>query len=115
LGYWPNHFKRSSTVIIPKPNKLLYDSPKLFRPIVLLNTLEKLIKKIIEERIQFHIVANNFIHSSQLGGLKFKSIINAGIALTYIIQSGWAKNYITSTLAFDISQFFPFLNHQLLM
>jgi len=43
LGCWPSHFKRSMTVIIPKPNKASYDSPKLFRPIVLLNTLGKLI------------------------------------------------------------------------
>ena len=39
LEYWPNHFKISSMVIIPKPNKPSYDSPKSFRPIVLLNTL----------------------------------------------------------------------------
>jgi len=115
LGYWPNYFKRSSTVIISKPNKLLYDSPKSFRPIVLLNTLGKLIEKVIEERIQFHVIANNFIHPSQLGGLKFKSTIDAGVALTHIIRLCWTKNCMTSTLAFDISQFFPFLNHQLLM
>ena len=30
LGYWPSHFKTSSIVIIPKPNKILYDLPKLF-------------------------------------------------------------------------------------
>ena len=47
LGYWPNHFKISSTVIIPKPNKPSYDLPKSFRPIILLNTLGKLIEKVI--------------------------------------------------------------------
>ena len=51
LGYWPNHFKRSLMVIIPKPNKPLYDLPKLFRPIILLNMLGKLIEKVIRERI----------------------------------------------------------------
>ena len=111
LGYWSNHFKRLSTVIIPKPNKSLYNSSKLFRPIVLLNMLDKLIKKVIRERIQFHIAANNFIHQSQLGGLKFKSTTNAGVVLMHIIQSGWTKNKSTSTLAFDISQFFLSLNH----
>jgi len=91
LGHWPNHFKCSSTVIIPKPNKLAYNSPKSFRPIVLLNTIGKLIEKAIAERLQFHVVKNNFIHSSQLGGLKFKYTTDAGIALTHIIQSGWIK------------------------
>ena len=115
LEYWPNHFKSSSTVIIPKPNKLLYDSPKSFRPIVLLNTLGKLIEKVIGERIQFHVVANNFIYPSQLGGLKFKSTINVGVALMHIIWLDWTKNLSTSTLAFNIAQFFLSLNYQFLM
>ena len=34
LGYWLSHFKTSTTIIIPKPNKKSYDSPKSFRPIV---------------------------------------------------------------------------------
>ena len=111
LGHWPNYFKYSSTIIIPKPNKTSYDQPKAFRPIVLLNTLGKLIKKVVAERLQFTVASNNFIHPSQLGGLKFKSTIDASVALTHIIWSGWVKGKTTSTLAFDISQFFPSLNH----
>ena len=34
-------------MIIPKPGKPTYDTPKAFRPIVLLNTLGKLIEKMI--------------------------------------------------------------------
>jgi len=101
LEYWPNHFKISFTVIIL--NKLSYNSPKLFRPIVLLNTLGKLIKKVIGERLQFHMVNNNFIHLSQLGDLKFKLTIDIGVIFMHIIQSGWTRNYSTSTLAFDIT------------
>ena len=64
LGYWPSHFKKSTTVVIPKLNKKSYNSPKLFRPIVLLNTVDKLIEKVIGERLQFNIASNNFIHPS---------------------------------------------------
>ena len=88
LGYWPLHFKRSTTVIIPKLNKKSYDTPKSFRPIVLLNTMGKLVKKVIGERLQFIMAANNFIHPSQLGGLKFKSTTDVGVTLTHIIQTG---------------------------
>ena len=102
-------------IIIPKPNKSLYDLPKSFRPIILLNTLGKLIEKVIGERIQFHVITNNFIHPSQLGGLKLKSTIDVRVALMHIIWSGWTKNCVTSTLAFDILQFFLSLNHWLLM
>jgi len=115
LGHWPDYFKISTTIVIPKPNKLSYDNPKAFRPIVLLNTLGKLIEKVIAERIQFTVAANDFIHPSQLGGLKFKSTADAGITLTHIVRHGWVKRKSTSTLAFDISQFFPSLNHHLLV
>ena len=86
----------------------------MFCSIVLLNTLGKLIEKVIAERIQFTVVENNFIHPCQLGGLKFKSTTDAGVTLTYIVRSRWAKGKSTSTFAFNISQFFPSLNHNLL-
>jgi len=114
LGHWPNHFKLLSTVIIPKPNKTFYDHPKSFQPIVLLNTLGKLIEKVIAKRLQFHVARNDFIHPNQLGGLKFKSTIDVGVTLMHIIRSGWIKNLSTSILAFDISHFFPILNHCIL-
>ena len=85
VGYWPSHFKRSTTVIIPKPNKKSYNSSKAFRPIVLLNTVDKLIEKVIGECFQFNIALNDFIHPCQLGSLKFKSIIDVGVTLTHII------------------------------
>ena len=103
----------SMTIIIPKPNKTLYNSPKSFHPIVLLNMIEKLFEKIIGEHLQFHTISNSFIHLCQLSGLKQRSTTDMGITLTHFIQSGWVKNLITSTLTFDITQFFPSLNHQL--
>ena len=76
--------------------------------------LGKLIKKAISDRLQLHVVSNNFIHHSQLGGLKFKSMTDVDVTLTHFIHTGWVKNLLTSTLAFYISQFFPSLNHHLL-
>jgi len=114
LEHWPSHFKTSTMIVIPKPNKFMYDSPKSYRPIVFLNTIGKLFEKMIGECLQFHTISNSFIHYSQLGGLKQRSTIDASIVLTHIIHSEWVKNLIMSTLAFDIAQFFPSLNHQLL-
>ena len=114
VGYWPTYFKTLITIIILKPNNTLYNMPKFFRPIVLLNILGKLIEKVIGDRFQFHVISNNFIHQSQLGGLKFKSTMDASITLTHFIYMGWVKNLLTSTLAFDIVQFFLLFNHHLL-
>jgi len=85
LGHWPSHFKVSSSIIISKPNKALYDIPKMFQPIVLLNTLGKLIEKVISERLQFQSISNNFIYPCQLGRLKQQSTMNIGVILTYLI------------------------------
>ena len=103
LGHWLSHFKTSTMVVIPKPNKTVFDFPKSYCPIVLLNTIRKLFEKMIWECLQFNTISNNFIHHSQLGGLKKRSIMDIEVALTYIIHSEWVKNLITSILAFDIT------------
>ena len=51
LEYWLLYFKMSLSIIIFKPNKASYDSPKMFQPIVLLNILGKLIEKVISKRL----------------------------------------------------------------
>jgi len=39
---------------------------------------------------------------------------DASVFLTHLVQAGWAKSLKTSIIAFDITQFFPFLNHSML-
>ena len=51
LGYWSFHFKQFISIIIPKPNKSQYNTSKAFCPIVLLNTLSKLIEKVISHHV----------------------------------------------------------------
>ena len=102
------------TIIIPKPNKMLYNSLKSFRPIILLNMLGKLIEKVIGNRLQFYVISNNFIYQSQLEGLKLKFTTDTSIVLTHFICMGQIKNMLTSSLAFNIAQFFPSFNHRLL-
>ena len=70
IDHWLSYFKILFSIIIPKPNKASYDSPKILCLIILLNTLEKLIKKVIGEKLQFYLISNNFVHPNQLGRLK---------------------------------------------
>jgi len=58
------------SIIIPKPNKALYNTSKIFRPIILLNMLGKLIEKVISKRLQFQALSKNTIHLCQLGDFK---------------------------------------------
>jgi len=88
LEYWSSHFKSANSVVIPKPNKMSHNIPSSFRPIVLLNTTSKLIKKVISNRLQFHMTANGSLDPNQLGGIRQRSTTDAGVYLTHIICAG---------------------------
>ncbi|KAJ2923685.1 hypothetical protein H1R20_g13405, partial [Candolleomyces eurysporus] len=113
-GHWPRHFKESTSVIIPKPNKPSYSSPKAFRSIVLLNTLGKLIEKMISNRFQHDMIKYDLVDPNQMGGVRQRSTEDAGL-LTHLVRSGWAQKLQTSVVAFDVAQFFPSINHQFLL
>jgi len=104
LRHWPQHFKESVSVIIPTPGKPAYDTPKAFQPIVLLNTLGKLIEKMIARQLQFDAVKHSVLHPNQHDGITQRSTEDAGLFLTHLVHSGWAKGLKTSVVAFDIVQ-----------
>jgi hypothetical protein len=114
-GRWPKHFKESTSVIIPKPNKPSYYTPKAFRLIVLLNALGKFVKKMISNRFQHDMIKYDIVDLNQMGGVRQHSTEDAGLFLTHLVQSGWAQNLQTSIVAFDVAQFFPSINHQFLL
>jgi hypothetical protein len=114
LGHWPAHFKQSVLVIIPKPGKPSYDKAKAFRPIVLLNMIGKLIEKMIACRLQFKSLDSSALHPCQTGSIMQRSVEDAAVALTHHVRTGWANKKTTSVIAFDITQFFPSLNHEAL-
>ncbi|KAF7761106.1 hypothetical protein Agabi119p4_10515 [Agaricus bisporus var. burnettii] len=93
----------------------MYSTPCAFRPIVLLNTLGKLIEKMISTRLQFDGVEYGLFHARQFGGIRQRSTEDAGAFLTHLICAGWAKGLKTSVIAFDMAQFFPSLNHEVLL
>jgi len=74
-------------IIISEPNKFVYDNMKAFCPIVLLNMLEKLIEKVMSNRIQVYSIAFNFLHPNQLGSIKQHLTTDAGLFLTHLIQA----------------------------
>jgi len=115
VGHWPKHFKDSISVIILKPGKPSYSTPKSFRPIVLLNTIGKLIKKMISNHLQFDMIKYDLVHPNQVGGVRQRSTKDARLFLTHLVRTGWAKGKKTSVVAFDIAQFFPSLNHAMLL
>jgi hypothetical protein len=46
-GYHPEHFRKACTVVLRKSGKPDYTDPSAYRPIALLNTLEKALESIV--------------------------------------------------------------------
>ena len=114
FGHWPAQFKRAVSVVIPKPYKDDYTRVKSYRPIVLLSTLGKLFEKVLSERLHFECQKFGILHPNQFGGTKAHSTVDAAACLVTHIRAGWRKNLVTTCLAFDVAQFFPSMNHDLL-
>ena len=68
---WPDTFKDSIMVIIPKPHKDDYTQAKNFHPIALLECAGKLVSKLIAAWLQSDVVHFNLVHLLQFGGLKY--------------------------------------------
>ncbi|KAF8643063.1 hypothetical protein AX14_009646, partial [Amanita brunnescens Koide BX004] len=108
-GTWPQHFKESVSVIIPKPNKPDYTIPKAYQPIALLNKLGKLLTKILANRLQHDAAEFNILHQDQYGGIQGHSTIDAGLVLVDFIsehrERGWHASWAGSwtALAFPLS------------
>jgi hypothetical protein len=114
-GHWPAEFKASTTVVIPKPGKPSYDTPKSFRLIVLLNTLGKMFEKMLPNRLQFEAAEHGVLHPNQFGGVCQNSTKDTGCFLTHVVRAGWRAKLKTSVVAFDLAQFFPSINHDVLL
>jgi hypothetical protein len=100
-------------VVIPKPGKPLYDTPKSFRPIVLLNTLGKMFE--LSNRLQFEAGEHGVLHPNQFRGVRQNSTKDAGCFLTHVVRAGWHAKLKTSVVAFDLALFFPSINHDVLL
>ena len=110
-GIWLAPLKESLSVIIPKPGKSNYSTPKAYRPIALLSVLGKLLTKTLAKHLQYEAAAFDLIHSGQFGGVQKHATTDVGLVLMDIIVKARERGLFTSVLALDIAQFFPSLNH----
>ena len=115
LGVWPDIFKISTMVIIPKPKKEDYSKAKSYRPIALLECPGKLISKLIANRLQSDITIFDIPHPLQFGGRKHHSTLDAGLFIMEYITKARNNGLYTTTLALDVAQFFPSLDKNIII
>ncbi len=115
LGHHPDVWKQATVAVIPKPDRPDYTQAKAHRPISLLETMSKLLEKVVAKRLQHDIVTHDLIHTTQFGGRAHSSCLDAGLTLLHDIQTAHSVGLKCGILLFDVQGFFDHVNHDRLV
>jgi hypothetical protein len=93
LTYFPTQWKETKIIMLPKPGKD-HTSPLSYRPISLLNSLGKLLEKIIMKRLNFQLRNLSIIRNDQYGFKRGHSTTHALLRSVERITHGFNNNAI---------------------
>ena len=79
-------WKYFTTVILRKPGKPRYNTPKDYQPIVLLNTLGKLMTAVVAEQLTYYTERHALLPPTHFGGCPGRTTTDALHTLTYRIK-----------------------------
>jgi hypothetical protein len=103
LGYIPTNWKRAKVVPIPKPNKPGTD-PNSYRPISLLNTLGKLVERILAARLTSFFNRQYLLPHTQFGFRKKHSTVFQLTRITDYISNGYNLHKHSSMVLLDLKK-----------
>lgn len=110
IGYWPNAFKNAKIVPIPKPGKP-HDNPRNYRPISLLNSLGKIMEKLLYLKIECFANENNIINDTQFGFRREFSTTHQLKRVVQHIKNEKAQRRSTGAVFMDVEKAFDAVWH----
>ncbi len=116
-GYHPSQFKKANTVVLKKPKKPDYTTPKAYRPIALLDTLGKALETVISKKLRDCAEANSLLPDEQMGARKNRSVETALETITDAVHTVWSmgKANTASLLSLDVAGAFDNVSHERLL
>ena len=100
-------WKEFTTVVLRKPRKPKYNTPKAYRPIALLNTMGKVLTSIVAEQLTYYTEEYALLPPLHFGGRPARTTNDTLHYLTHRIKDSWRKKQVTSVLFLDIEGAFP--------
>lgn len=111
IGYFPEQWKKSKVIALPKPGKVANLATNL-RPISLLSGLSKIFERIIFTRLNTHLSNNNIIPNEQFGFRRYLSCTDALVRITEDFTHGLNMKKTTIGVALDIEKAFDSVWHK---
>lgn len=105
IGYYPSTWKAAHVIPIHKPGKPANEA-KSYRPISLLNSLSKILEKVLHARILGYCVENDLLPNNQFGFRSKHSTVHALIRLFEEAIMGFNDCKITIAAFLDIEKAF---------
>jgi len=106
--------KKANGIVLDKPGKPSYDSPASFRVIVLLQTVSKILERVVASRLSLTARTLKLVHSNQCGSLPALSSFDAAISLVDTVRTLQRPGLKVSTLFLDIEDGFDNVNASIL-
>lgn len=110
LSYWPITFRIAKVIPILKSGKPPSD-PHSYRPISLLNTLGKILEKVVQRRLIDFIEEKNLLPECQFGFRKGHSTTHQAMRIKRFITSNKQRKRSTGMLILDIEKAFDSVWH----
>jgi hypothetical protein len=106
-AWYYDPWKLSNTVVLRKPGKPRYDTPKAYRPIALLNTICKVLTAVVADVMTFYTEKFQLLPANHFGGRPGRTTTDAVHLLVHKIKDAWQKRQVTAVLLLDIEGAFP--------
>lgn len=111
LSYFPDVWKCAKVIPIPKPKKDRALACN-YRPISLLNSLSKVLEKVILSRLKVHISTNRVIMDEQFGFRANHSTNHQLVRVCKYVKDSLLKKHSTGMITFDIEKAFDSVWHK---
>lgn len=117
MGYVPTRFRSAIVSVIAKGGKTEAEKELAgaYRPIALLNAMNKVIKKIISDRIATAAEYNDLLPERQMGNRRHRSTEMAIRMITEAVHATWRSSGKASLLQLDIAGAFDCVNYKRLL
>lgn len=108
LGIYPEEWKKFSTIVLCKPGRPDYSLPKAYHPIMLLDTMAKILSSCVADNLVYIAEQHNLLPPTHFGGQPGRSTVDSIHLLTKFTADAWAsKDNHVSMLFLDMKAAFP--------